>query len=61
MARAKKPKVQIKRQQTSLGWAHRIYIGGTYMGTGLTEASAREGAKRMLVINECMNHRRQPN
>ena len=50
MARTKKPKVQIKRQKVSLGWAYRIYIGGTYMGTGLTQASAREGAKRMLVI-----------
>ena len=26
MARSKKPKVQIKRQKTSLGWAYRIYI-----------------------------------
>jgi len=50
MARVKKPKVQIKRQKTSLGWAYRIYIDGKYMGTGLTRASAREGAKRMLVI-----------
>jgi hypothetical protein len=47
MARTKKPKVQIKRQKTSLGWAYRIYIGGMYMGTALTQASAREGAKRM--------------
>jgi hypothetical protein len=39
MARTKKPKVQIKRQKTSLGWAHRIYIDGMYMGTGLTRAS----------------------
>ena len=52
MARTKKPKVQIKRQKTSLGWAHRIYIDGMYMGTGLTRASARDGAKRMLVIYE---------
>ena len=28
----------------------RIYIDGMYMGTGLTQASARDGAKRMLVI-----------
>lgn len=49
MARSKKPKVQIKRTKTSLGWAYRIYIGGTYMGTGLTQASAREGAKQMLA------------
>ena len=50
MPRTKKPKVQIKREKTSLGWAYRIYIDGAYMGTGLTAASAREGAKRMLVI-----------
>ena len=52
MARTKKPKVQVKRQKTSLGWAYRIYIDGMYMGTGLTRASARDGAKRMLVIYE---------
>ena len=52
MARTKKPKVQIKRQKTSLGWAYRIYIDGMYMGTGLTRASARTGAQRMLAINE---------
>jgi len=38
MARTKKPKVQIKRQKVSLGWAYRIYIDGTYMGTGSTRA-----------------------
>jgi hypothetical protein len=42
----------IKRQKVSLGWAHRIYIDGNYMGTGLTQASARDGAKRMLVVYE---------
>ena len=52
MARTKKPKVQIKRQKTSLGWAHRIYIDGMYMGTGLTQASARTGAQRMLANYE---------
>ena len=52
MARIKKPKVQIKRQKTSLGWAYRIYIDGSYMGTGLTQASARDGAKRMLANYE---------
>ena len=45
----KKPKVQIKRQRTSLGWAYRIYIDDKYMGTGLTQDSARDGAKRMLA------------
>jgi len=38
MPRTKKPKVQIKRRKTSLGWAYRIYIDGTYMGAGLTLA-----------------------
>ena len=50
MARTKKPSVQIKRQKVSLGWAYRIYIDGMYIGTGLTRASARDGAQRMLVI-----------
>jgi hypothetical protein len=49
MARTKKPKVQIKRQKVLLGWAYRIYIDGAYIGTGLTQTSARDGAKRMLV------------
>ena len=52
-----KAKVQIKRQKTSLGWAYRIYIDGNYMGTGLTQASARDGAKRMLVIYQRSNSR----
>jgi len=60
MASAKKPQVQIKRQKTSLGWAYRIYIGGTYMGTGLTQASAREGAKRMLANYEMARRRTSP-
>jgi hypothetical protein len=60
MARAKKPKVQIKRQKTSLGWAYRIYIDGNYMGTGLTQASARTGAQRMLVIYEKAGRRKSP-
>jgi hypothetical protein len=60
MARAKKPKVQIKRQKTSLGWAYRIYIDGKYMGTGLTQASARTGAQRMLVIYEKAGRRKSP-
>jgi len=49
MPRTKKPKVQIKREKTSLGWAYRIYIGGKYIGTALTAASAREGAKQILA------------
>ena len=57
MARAKKPKVQNKRQRTSLGWAYRIYIDGMYMATGLTEAEARESVPRMLQIYERANSR----
>jgi hypothetical protein len=49
MTRTKKPKVQIKRTKTSLGFAYRIYIDGDYVGAGLTRESAREGAKQMLV------------
>ena len=52
MARSKQPKVQIKREKTSLGCAYVIYINGMYMGAGLTQTSAREGAKRMLAIYE---------
>ena len=60
MARPKKPKVQIKRTKTSLGWAYRIYLDGHYMGTGLTQASAREGAKRMFVTYERGRQMRRP-
>ena len=60
MARIKKPKVQIKRQRVSLGWAYRIYIDGTYMGTGLTQASARESVPRMLAIYEKAKRRKSP-
>jgi hypothetical protein len=59
MARTKKPKVEIKRQRTSLGWAYRIYVDGAYMGAGLTQASAREGAKRMLAVYEQTSNRRE--
>ena len=55
--KSKKPKVQIKRQKTSLGWAYRIYIDGAYVGTGLTQASARTGAKRMLAIYDRIRSR----
>ena len=58
MARSKKPKVQIKRQKVSLGWAYRIYIDGMYMGTGLTQASVRAGAQRMLAIYEKAKRRK---
>ena len=60
MARTKKPKVRIKRQQTSLGWAYRIYIGGMYMGTSLTRASARDGTQRMLANYERAKRRNRP-
>jgi hypothetical protein len=47
----KKPKVEVKREKTSLGWAYRI--DGTYAGaTGLTRASAQEGAKQMLLARQ---------
>lgn len=52
MARTKKPKVEIKRHKTSLGWAYRLHIGGMYLGTGLTHAAAREAVPRMLVMYE---------
>ena len=58
MTRTQKPKVQIKRQKTSLGWAYRIYIDGMYMGTGLTQASVRAGAQRMLAIYEKAKRRK---
>jgi hypothetical protein len=49
VARTKKSRVQINRERTSLDWAYRIYIDGEYMGAGLTRASARDGAERMLA------------
>jgi hypothetical protein len=52
MARTKKPKVEIKRTRTSLGWAYRIYIDGHYMATGLTAASARKVVPRMVTTYE---------
>ena len=60
MARTKKTKVQIKREKVSLGWVYRIYIDGMYVGTGLTPASARDGAKLMLVIYEKTKRRKSP-
>lgn len=51
-AASKKTRVKIKHEKVSLGWAYRVYIDGTYMGTGLTLASARDGVKRMLVNYE---------
>jgi len=52
MARIKKPKVQIKREKTSLGWAYRIYVDGTYVATAMTRESARESVPRVLTIYE---------
>ena len=57
MARTKKPKVRVKRTNTLLGWAYRIYVDGMYRGTGLTMAWARDGAKRMLAVYEQINNR----
>ena len=50
MARTRTPKVKIKREKTSLGLAYRIYINGTYMGTGLTREDARKAVPGMLTI-----------
>ena len=58
-ARTKKRKGPDQASKVSLGWAYRIYIDGMYMGTGLTQASAREGAKRMLVIYDWTNDARK--
>ena len=52
MARIKKPKVQIKREKTSLGWAYRIYVDGRYVATAMTRESARESVPRVLTIYE---------
>ena len=38
----------------------RIYIDGMYMGTGLTRASARDDAQRMLVVCEKAGRRKSP-
>jgi hypothetical protein len=58
MARTQKPTVQIKRVKTSLGWACRIYIDGEYLGTGLTQDSARTGAQRVLATFERAGRRK---
>ena len=55
-----RPKVQIKRTKTSLGWAYRIYVDGMYMKTGLTRASAREGAARMVASERMSRCRKKP-
>ena len=52
VSKSRKPKVQIKRERTSLGWAYRIYIDGKYAGAGLTRKSAEDGAKQMLARRE---------
>lgn len=57
--RTKKPKVQIKREKTSLGWAYRIYIDGMYLRTGLTRDDARKAMPRMLAIYERVNNSRK--
>jgi hypothetical protein len=40
----KKPKVQIKREKTSPGWAYRIYIVGMLMGASLSRAQREHAA-----------------
>jgi hypothetical protein len=50
MPRTKKPKVKIKRERTSLGWAYRIYIGGILMGAALSRYEANKCVPRMLAI-----------
>jgi hypothetical protein len=50
MARTQKLNVKIKRVKTSLGWAYRIYIDGKYLGTGLTQDSARTGANIRAAV-----------
>ena len=50
----------IKREKTSLGWAHRIYIGGKQMGTAFTQASARKSVPRMLKSYERTMRRKSP-
>ena len=61
MARTKKPKVQIKRTETSLGWAYRIYVDGTYVGTAMTRESARESVPQALAIYERLSRKRSAN
>jgi len=60
MKRTKKPKVQIKREKTSLGWAYRIYINGEHMGAALTQEAARKSVQRMLVIYERIKSKDAP-
>lgn len=57
MRRTKKPKVQIKRERTSLGWAYRVYVDGGYMTTCLTLTAAHKCIPRVLKIYEKANSR----
>jgi hypothetical protein len=59
MPRPKKPKVTIRRERTSLGWAYVIRVDGMYVGTGLTKGSARESVPRVLAIYEKVKRRGQ--
>jgi len=52
VARTKKPKVQIKREKASLGWAYRIYIDGMLMGAALSRDAANKSVPRMLIVYE---------
>jgi len=46
----KKPKVRIRRIRTALGWGHRVYVDGVYMGTAFTLESARASVQRMIAL-----------
>jgi hypothetical protein len=52
MAKQLTPKIEIKKTNTWMGSVYRIYIDGRYFGAGFTQASAREGAKKMLHVYE---------
>jgi len=50
MTHTKNPKVEIKREKTSLGSTYRIYIGGMLMGAALSRDSADKSVPRMLAL-----------
>jgi hypothetical protein len=54
---ANEPKVTVRREQTSLGIAHGIYVNGVLMGTALSRDVAEESVPRMLAIYERMKKR----
>lgn len=50
MTHTKGPKVEIKRENTSLGWTYRIYIGGMLMGAAFSRDAADRSVPRLLAI-----------